>query len=90
MIKIKLERSGGMLGKTLESTKSIDFTEEEIAKKLVKATPLPNENKRDDYYHSITINDTVYDIDVSLLKGALKKIVTTMESKLALPPEKEK
>ena len=83
MIKIELKRSGGLLGKSLQAARQVDMDEEAIIKKLKSIAPVDNPYARDDFYHSITLNGKQsFPIDMGLLKGNLKKIITELESNL--------
>jgi hypothetical protein len=83
MTKIELNRSGGMLGKNLQAARQVDMDEEAIIKKLKDIAPVDNPYARDDFYHSITINENqTFPIDMGLLKGKLKKIITELEGNL--------
>jgi hypothetical protein len=85
MIQIKLERSGGQLGKNLQAKTQIDMKEEVLVKKLKAIAPLENPYARDDFYHNIIINGKkTFPIDMALLKGSLKKIVETLEENLTV------
>jgi hypothetical protein len=85
MIHIKLERSGGQLGKSLQASKQVNIKEEELVKKLKAIAPAKNPYARDDFYNSIIINEKkTYPIDMALLKGNLKKIVEELEENLKL------
>jgi hypothetical protein len=83
MIHIKLERSGGQLGKNLQASKQVNVKEEELVKKLKAIAPIENPYARDDFFHSIIINGKKkFPIDITLLKGNLKKIVEALEEDL--------
>ena len=83
MTKIELKRSGGLLGKSLQAARQVDMDEHAIIKKLKNIAPADNPYARDDFYHSITINENqTFPIDMGLLKGALKKIITELEGDL--------
>jgi hypothetical protein len=85
MIHIKLERSGGQLGKSLQASKQVNIKEEELVKKLKAIAPVKNPYARDDFYNSIIINEKkTYPIDMALLKGNIKKIVEELEENLKL------
>lgn len=85
MTTIQLKRSGGQLGKTLRSTLQVNMDEEELIEKLKAAAPENNPNERDALYHSVTINKKkTFPIDMALLKGNLKKIVSELEDKLQI------
>lgn len=85
MIKIELTRSGGLLGKSLQSVTEVDMDEETVIKKLKNIAPVDNPYARDDFYHSITINEQqTFPIDMGLLKGKLKKIITELEGNLKI------
>jgi hypothetical protein len=83
MVTIQLRRSGGQLGKTLQATHQIDIDEEDIIEKLKAVAPVNNPDARDDFYYSVTINKKkAFPIDITLLKGGLKKIISTLENNL--------
>ena len=82
MIKIQLNRSGGMLGKNLKAVSHIDIDEKVIIKKLTMAAPVQNPYARDDFNYSINVNEKEFPVDVSLLKGELKKIINKLEDNL--------
>lgn len=83
MIKIELIRSGGMLGKNLQADGVIDMAEESILEKLKSIAPVDNNEVRDGFYHSITVNGShTFPIDINLLKGKLKKAVAELEANL--------
>ncbi len=82
MINIKLERSGGQLGKSLQAHTQIDIKEEELVKKLKTFAAIENSSARDDFRYSIVIGKKTFPIDMALLKGSLKKIVETLEENL--------
>ena len=83
MIKIELKRSGGILGKSLQADAEIDMPEEAVIKKLKAFAPVDNPDARDNFYHSITVNENqTFPVDMNLLKGKLKKIVTELEANL--------
>jgi hypothetical protein len=83
MVHIKLERSGGQLGKTLQAAKEIKLVEADVIKKLKEIAPTQNLLARDDFYDTITINGKKsFPIDITLLKGNIKKIITKLEENL--------
>ena len=83
MIQIEMKRSGGLLGKTLQSSGSFEIDEEQINKQIAGLTPSDNPQMRDGFLYSIRINDTTaVSIDPSLAKGAFKKILNTLEDDL--------
>jgi hypothetical protein len=83
MVTIKLKRTGGFMGKSMEATRMIDIGEDMLIKKLTKVACIENEAARDDFNHSITINGSkTFSIDMTLLKGNLKKIIEEMEDEL--------
>jgi hypothetical protein len=83
MITIKLKRTGGFMGKSIESTRILDISEDVFIKKLTKVASTENVAARDDFNHSITINGSkTFLIDMALLKGSLKKIIEGMEDEL--------
>jgi hypothetical protein len=83
MVHIKLERSGGQLGKNLQASKQVNTKEEDLIKKLKAIAPTENPYARDDFFHSIIINGKKkFPIDIALLKGNLKKIVDELEENL--------
>jgi hypothetical protein len=82
MINIKLERSGGQLGKNLQSSKQVNAKEEELIKKLKTFAPSQNPYARDDFNYNIIIGKKAFPIDMALLKGSLKKIVAELEENL--------
>ncbi len=85
MVHIKLERSGGQLGKSLQASTKIDVKEETLEKKLKAIAPKENPYARDDFYHSITLNGKkTFAIDVTLLKGSLKKVIENLEENLTI------
>jgi len=83
MTKIELKRSGGLLGKNLQATRQVDMDEDAIIKQIKDIAPVDNPYAMDYFYHSITINESqTFPIDMSLLKGKLKKIVAELEANL--------
>ena len=83
MISIQLKRSGGQLGKSLHATRDVDLEEADVVKELKQIAPAANPQARDDFYHSVSINGgESFPIDMSLLKGDLKKIITGLENDL--------
>jgi len=83
MMKIELNRSGGLLGKKLQAASEVDMDEETVIKKLKELAPVENPYARDDFYHSVTINENqTFPVDMALLKGKLKKIITELEANL--------
>lgn len=83
MIKIELKRSGGMLGKTLQAESHVDMDEQLVVQTLKNIPASDNPDARDDFYHSITINENqTFPVDINLLKGKLKKVVTALQSNL--------
>lgn len=86
MIKIQLKRSGGQLGKSLQSTREVDIVESQIIKALQEVAPEKNPLSRDSFHYSITINDNqTFPIDLTRLKGELKKLVSELDKSLKLP-----
>lgn len=86
MIKIQLNRSGGQLGKTLQSTREVDMAESQIIETLQEVAPEKNPLARDSFHYSITINDNqTLPIDITRLKGELKKLVNELDKSLKLP-----
>ena len=86
MIKIQLNRSGGLLGKTLQSTREVDMSESQIIKTLQEVTPEKNTLARDSFHYSITINDNqTLPIDITRLKGELRKLVNELDKSLKQP-----
>lgn len=85
MITIKLERSGGQLGKTLQASKQVNIKEDELVKKLKAIAASENPDARDDFYHRIFINDKkAFPIDMALLKGRFKKLIEELEANLTI------
>jgi hypothetical protein len=85
MVHIKLVQSGGQLGKNLQASTQVNLKEEDLVKKLKAIAPIDNSFARDDFYHSITINGKKkFPIDITLLKGSLKKIVEGLEENLKI------
>ncbi len=83
MISIQLKRSGGQLGKSLSASREVDLEEGDVVKQLKEIAPVANPQARDDFHHSISINGgESFPIDMSLLKGNLKKIITALENDL--------
>lgn len=88
MIKVQLKRSGGMLGKTLQSSAKVDMDETEIIKKLKAVAPAKNPYARDEFYHSITVNNKkTFPVDMAMVKGNLKKIIEGLEDDLKIDDE---
>lgn len=83
MISIQLKRSGGQLGKSLTAKRDVDLEEADVVKELKELAPAANPQARDDFHHSISINGgESFPVDMSLLKGNLKKIITGLEDDL--------
>ncbi len=83
MINIKLTRSGGQLGKKMQASRQVNMDEKILVTKLRAAAPVPNPYARDEFKYNLTINEKqVYPIDMSLLKGNIKKMVIEMEDDL--------
>jgi hypothetical protein len=83
MTSIQLKRSGGQLGKTLQASMDIDMDEKELLKQLKEVDPSQNPLARDEFSYQIIINEKkIYPIDITQLKGKLKKIVSKMEDDL--------
>jgi hypothetical protein len=84
MVHIKLERSGGQLGKSLQASKQVNIKEEDLIKKLKAIAPTDNPYARDDFHHTIVVGKKKFLIDMALLKGNLKKIVEELEENLKI------
>jgi hypothetical protein len=83
MTQIQLKRSGGQIGKTLQSSLDIDMDEKELIKQLKEVAPLQNTLARDVFSYNIIVNEKkTYPIDITQLKGKLKKMISKMEDDL--------
>lgn len=72
-----------MLGKSLQASGNFDVEEESVMKQVREMTPAKNSGLRDAFYYSISINGGDFvPVDIALLKGPLKKIVSTLEDGL--------
>ncbi len=84
MTHIQLRRSGGQVGKTLQASKDIDMDENDLINNLKQILPVHDPLLRDDFSYKIVVNGKkTYPIDVSQLKGKLKKIVNALEADLS-------
>jgi hypothetical protein len=54
--------------------------------KLNDAAREPNPMARDDFYYTMAINGTEFEVDATKLKGDLKKIFNKLEGKLKVDP----
>jgi hypothetical protein len=85
MINIRLKRSGGLLGKTLQAERHIDMEESDAVHELIKAAPEINPQERDGFHHSISINGgKTYPVDMALLEGDLKNVISSLENELSV------
>jgi hypothetical protein len=85
MIKIQLTRTGGFMGKTMQATKEVDLNKDTLLKKLIKILPTENPMARDSFYYNISIDgEKDFPIDITLVKGKVKKILEDMEENLLL------
>ena len=84
MVRIQLKRSGGQLGKTLQSATEVDMPESELMKSLLEVVPRENPMARDAFHYSITLNGQTFPIDIARLKGTLKKVVHELDENLKL------
>jgi hypothetical protein len=85
MIKIQLTRTGGFMGKTMQATIEVDLNKDTLLKKLIKILPTENPMARDSFYYNISIDgEKDFPIDITLVKGKVKKILEDMEENLLL------
>ncbi|HLO82164.1 MAG TPA: hypothetical protein VK166_14460 [Chitinophagaceae bacterium] len=83
MTHIQLRRSGGQIGKTLQASKDIDMDEMELINSLKQIAPVHDPQMRDDFSYKVVVNrQKSFPIDISQLKGKLKKIVRELEDDL--------
>lgn len=83
MTHIQLRRSGGQIGKTLQASMDIDMDEKELVKQLKEVAPVQNPLARDEFSYNIIVNEKkTYPIDITQLKGKLKKLISKMEDGL--------
>lgn len=83
MTSIQLKRSGGMLGKSLQASDNFDVEEESVMKQVLEMAVVKEPGLRDAFYYSISINGGNFvPVDITLLKGPLKKIVNALEDGL--------
>jgi hypothetical protein len=83
MIQIQLKRTGGFMGKAMQVSREVDMKEDALIKKLTKLAPVENPMARDDFNYSIIINgEKTFPIDMTLIKGSLKKLLQEMEENL--------
>lgn len=72
-----------MLGKSLQASGNFDVEEASVMKQLQEMTFVKEPGLRDAFYYSISINGGDFvPVDITLLKGPLKKIVHTLEDGL--------
>jgi hypothetical protein len=85
MVNIRLTRTGGFMGKTMQAAKEVDIDKDVLLKKLVKIVAIENRIARDNFYYNISIDgDKDFPIDVTSARGKLKKILEDMEGGLVL------
>lgn len=83
MTHIQLKRSGGQIGKTLQASMDIDIDEKDLVKQLKEVAPVQNTLARDGFSYNIVVNEKkTYPIDITQLKGKLKKMISKMEDDL--------
>jgi hypothetical protein len=83
MTHIQLKRSGGQIGKTLQSSMDIDMDEKDLISGLNQFAPVKNPLARDEFNYYIVVNgNKSFPIDIAQLKGRLKKIVNKLENDL--------
>jgi hypothetical protein len=83
MIKIQLNRPGGMLGKSLQSSDQFELDEAKVVAQLQKNVATKDPLVRDGFHYSITINEgKSFVVDVNSLKGGLKKANEKLEEDL--------
>jgi hypothetical protein len=83
MTHIQLRRSGGQIGKTLQASMEIDMDEKELVKQLKEVAPVQNPLARDAFSYNIIVNEKkTYPINITQLKGKLKKLISKMEDGL--------
>ena len=82
MTKLRLNRTGGLLGKMLRAEAETEIDIDEIIKLLKASAPLANPLQRDSFHYSVTINDHTLPVDITRLEGKLGLLVSEMEGRL--------
>jgi hypothetical protein len=86
MVTIELHRSGGFMGRPASASGTFEVDESALMAKLNDAAREPNPMARDDFYYTMAINGTEFEVDATKLKGDLKKIFNKLEGKLKVDP----